>query len=59
MKKYAVLEKNQVTNIIVATSKENAEAATSSVCIEVAEDVLIEIGYFYSNGQFLQDEPEA
>lgn len=58
MKKYAVIQNGQVINIIVASSKENAEAATANLCIDITEDTSTQIGYFYSNNQFSEYESE-
>jgi hypothetical protein len=54
MKKYAVLNsESQVVNIIIASSLDIAESVTSSLCILVAEEVSVDIGYTYSEGLFV------
>jgi len=52
MKNYAVLLNNVVTNVIVASSLEVAEQATSSNCVFIEPGTMVEIGYTYSDGTF-------
>lgn len=60
MKKFAVLDfSNKVTNIIVAGSKETAEQVSSSVCVQVANDSVVSIGYTYDGTTFIASESEA
>lgn len=60
MKKYAVLDDNlKVTNIIVAASLEIAELATSSYCILISLGTFVDIGYVYTDGNFVAPEIEA
>lgn len=58
MKKYAVLDDNNIVeNIIVATSLELAELATSKYCIALTPDTnSVQIGDLYSNGNFTKVE---
>lgn len=56
MKKYAVLnDENVVTNIIVASNKEEAEKLTSSECILITSETgLAWVNLTYSGGTFEQ-----
>jgi hypothetical protein len=54
MKKYAVLDDNsKVVNIIVAASLEIAELVSSSYCILVPLGTFVDLGYFYTDGNFV------
>lgn len=53
MKKYAVLDDNSiVSNIIVASSLEDAESLTASYCVLLPINAFVEIGYLYSDESF-------
>ena len=53
MKNYAVLDSNsKVSNIIVASSLEVAESATSSFCALIPLGTSVNIGYSYADGAF-------
>ena len=57
MKKYAVLSNSIVDNIIVASSLEIAEKATSSFCVLITTETgEAKIGSLYSNGVFSDSE---
>ena len=52
MATFAVLSNNLVTNIIVADSKEIAEQATASTCVEYTADNFAGIGWTYDGSVF-------
>jgi hypothetical protein len=53
MKNYAVLNSDaKVINIIVASSLEVAESATSSFCVLIPLGTFVDMGYSYSDGVF-------
>ena len=53
MKNYAVLDKDsKVSNIIVASSLEVAESATSSYCVLIPLGTFVDMGYSYADGVF-------
>jgi hypothetical protein len=56
MGNYAVIENNNVVNIIVAESQKIAEDVTGFACIEF-EDETAEVGGTYENGQFVKRKP--
>jgi hypothetical protein len=59
MKKYAVLDAESiVTNVVVASSLEIAESATSSICVLVTPETFVEIGWSYSDGVFVNPNVE-
>lgn len=53
MANFAVLINNRVTNIIVADSKEIAEAVTNSICVEYTEENPAGIGWTYDGVNFI------
>jgi hypothetical protein len=58
MKHYAVLDRDfLITNIIVASSLEVAESATSSSCVLVPAESYAKIGWSYIDGMFV--DPDA
>ena len=58
MKNYAVLDREfLITNIIVASSLEVAEFATSSSCVLVPIGTFVDIGWSYIDGVFV--DPNA
>ena len=60
MVNFAVITGNQVTNVIVAETKEDAELVTQSECIEYTDENPAAIGWFYdkNNNTFLKEYPE-
>lgn len=56
MPNFAVIDNNKVINIIVADSKESAEQATNSLCVEYTEDNPAYIGLSYDGLLFEQPE---
>lgn len=54
MKKFAVLNNNLVSNIIIANSLFVAEQITASACIEILGDTEVDIGYEYLDDQFVK-----
>lgn len=58
MPKYAVLNNNKVTNIIMADTLEVAEEVTKSTCIET-EVVHVLIGYTYNETTNTFTNPEV
>jgi hypothetical protein len=58
MKNYAVLDRDfLITNIIVASSLEIAESATSCSCVLVPQGSFAAIGWSYIDGMFV--DPNA
>jgi hypothetical protein len=53
MKNFAVLSGSTVTNVIVATTKKNAELATNSECLEYTDENPAGIGWSYLDGVFI------
>ena len=49
---FAVLSNNTVTNIIIADTKEIAEQATNSICVEYTEENPASIGWIYDGTTF-------
>lgn len=58
MAKFAVLDGENVINVIVADSKEVAEEVTGKTCIEFATENA-DIGGTYTNGTFIKRKPYA
>ena len=56
MPNFAVILNNKVINVIVADSKESAEQATNSLCVEYTEDNPAYIGLGYDGITFEQPE---
>jgi hypothetical protein len=57
MKKFAVLDSsNKVVNIIVAGSKEIAEAVSSSNCVQIDSNDAVSIDYTYDGTTFTAPE---
>jgi hypothetical protein len=56
MKKFAIIEENIVTNIIICDSKELAEQITEKVCIEIT-DQPADIGGTYDGTNFIPKKP--
>ena len=56
MKKYAVIEGNNILNTIVSESQEVAENITGKTCVEFTEE-LAEPGGTYENGIFIPRKP--
>lgn len=56
---YAVINGNQVTNVIVAETKEIAEQVTNSTCVEYTEDNPAAIGWAYDGEKFIAPIIEA
>jgi len=56
---FAVMSGNTVSNVIVADSKENAELATNSTCVEYTEESPAGIGYSYNEAEdiFITPQP--
>lgn len=48
MARFAVLNKNNVVNIIVADSLEIAETVTENKCVEIPNELPVSIGDVYS-----------
>lgn len=57
MANYAVLENENIINIIIADSKEIAEEITGKVCIEYTDTDPVGVGGFYRNETFIQKPP--
>ena len=57
MANFAVIENDVVVNIIDAPSKEIAEEATGSICIEYTNESPARIGWTYDGDQFT--DPQA
>ena len=57
MTTFAVLKGNQVTNIIVADTKEIAEEILNATCVEYTEDNPAGIGWIYDGTNFIAPEP--
>lgn len=53
MATFAVLNNSTVINVIVADSKEIAEEATNSICIEYTDENPAGIGYTYDGENFI------
>lgn len=54
MANYAVIADNKVVNVIVADSKEIAEAVTNLTCVEITEENIAGIGWTYNGSTFEQ-----
>jgi hypothetical protein len=52
MAKFAVIQGDTVTNIIVADIKEAAEAVTNSTCIEYTDETPVGVGYTWNGKEF-------
>lgn len=60
MKKYAVLDDNsKVVNIIIASSLDVAETVSSSYCVLIPLETVVDMGYSYSEGVFSADVEET
>ena len=57
MANFAVLNGNVVINVVVADSKENAELATSMICVEYDEKLPAGIGMIYDGTGFIARQP--
>jgi hypothetical protein len=57
MANFAVLSGSIVVNVIVATSKKNAELATKAECVEYKDDNPAGIGWTYVDGVFVAPKP--
>lgn len=57
MLKFAVIENNNVLNIIVADSKEIAEQVTGHTCIEYADSNMAEPGGTFDGVDFIPRQP--
>jgi hypothetical protein len=53
MKNFAVISGTSVINVIVATTKKNAELATNAECVEYTEENPAGIGWTYVDGVFV------
>jgi hypothetical protein len=53
MKKFAVLNGKLISNVIIANTKEDAELATNSTCVEYPEDNGIGIDWTYDGANFV------
>jgi hypothetical protein len=53
MANYAVLVNGVVDNIIVADTQEIAEAVTQKTCVEVNEEIAVNIGWTYDGTTFI------
>ena len=58
MANFAVLSDNRVTNLILAETKEDAEIATNSSCVEYTENNPAFIGWTWDGTNFVAPEPE-
>jgi hypothetical protein len=58
MSNYAVLNGNQVTNVIVADDKEDAEKVLGVTLIEYTDENPIEIGWTYDETTGLFSPPQ-
>jgi hypothetical protein len=52
MTNFAVITGNQVTNVIVAKTKEDAELVTNAECVEYTDENPAGIGWTYADGVF-------
>ena len=53
MKTYAVLtSQSVVNNIVIASSLDAAESATSSFCVLIPLGTFVDLGYTYADGAF-------
>jgi hypothetical protein len=57
MANFAVLSGSSVVNVIVATSKKNAELATKAECVEYKDENPAGIGWSYIDGLFIAPIP--
>ena len=57
MATFAALSGNQVNNIIIADTLENAELATGSTCVEYNNDNPAGIGDIYDGTKFVTPQP--
>jgi hypothetical protein len=53
MKNFAVISGSSVINVIVATTKKNAELATNAECVEYTDENSAGIGWSYVDGVFI------
>lgn len=51
---FAVLDKENVVNVIVAESKAIAEEVTGKTCIQYTTESVVAIGDIYVNGTFVK-----
>lgn len=58
MRRFAVIENEIVTNVIVAESLEDAIFGTGRVCVEYTEENPVEIGWIYNGEKFILPIPE-
>ena len=60
MPKFAVLSIGDVVqNVIVAPNLSVAEQVMGSTCVRINDDLLVSIGYTYSNGEFSAPTEES
>jgi hypothetical protein len=59
MANYAVIENNQIRNVIVADSLEIAQTVTGVLCIEISTNSdAPKIGWYYIDGEFSEFAPQ-
>jgi len=56
---FAVISNNNVTNLIVADSKEVAEEATGFTCVEYTDENIPLIGWTYDGVNFIDPTSEV
>jgi len=54
---FAVIENNNIINIVTADSKEIAEAATNKTCVQYADGELVYIGGLYDGVRLMPPKP--
>ena len=60
MPKFAVLSSsNVVLNTLVAHTLSVAEQSSGNTCVGINDDLLVSIGYTYSNGEFSAPTEES
>jgi hypothetical protein len=57
MANYAIIQENKVINVIVADTKEVAEAVTGLTCIEYTQQNPAGIGWTWDGTNFIGPEP--
>jgi hypothetical protein len=58
MPSFAIIDENgTVINTILVENKEVADSITGSNCIEIEENLIVNIGFLYLDGSFVDPEP--
>lgn len=57
--KLAVIDNENVVNLILADSIEIGEEVTGLACVELPEESFAQVGWLYTNGEFINPNPRV